>query len=157
MVLGNADSEKRDMSFKSWIYGTLITIVILFAFVQTVEAQNTQPHKIDTDPELLVLAPELLEKELAIMVLGGIDYYVQECTTLTSRGVIYRNKIITYHEISEDFLPINPTYIKGALAVSGYDCYKMYELIESLEQGVIEEPEQPVDKETIISEDLLTS
>ena len=143
------------MSFRHLIYAICITALILFAFVKSVEAQ---PHNVvDTDPELLVLAPELLEKELAIMVLGGIDYYVQECTTLTSRGVIYRNKIITYHEISEDFLPINPTYIKGALAVSGYDCYEMYELIESLEQGVIEEPQQPVDKETIISEDLLTS
>ena len=88
---------------------------------------------------MLVLATELLEKEMAIMVLGGIDYYVQECTPLTSRGVIYRNKIINLHELNTDLLPISPTYIKGALAVSGYDCHEMYELIESLEQGVIEE------------------
>ena len=81
---------------------------------------------------------------MAIMVLGGIDYYVQECTPLTSRGVIYRNKIISYHEINEEFLPINPTYIKGALAVSGYDCHEMYELIELLEDGVVEEPEHPL-------------
>lgn len=139
------------MSFKSWIYGTLITIVILFAFVQTVEAQNTQPHKIDTDPELLVLATELEDKELSVMVLGGIDYYVQECTPLTSRGVIYRNKIISYHEINEAILPINPTYIKGALAVSGYDCHQMYELIELLEVGVVEQPTHPIDKQQTIS------
>ena len=147
------------MLSKNIIFATLITAFVIFLYIKTVEAHDTVQHHdvIDTDPELLILAEELHDKELAIMVLGGIDYYVQECTTLTSRGVIYRNKIITYHEISEDFLPINPTYIKGALAVSGYDCHEMYELIESLEQGVIEEPEQPVDKESIISEDLLTS
>ena len=139
------------MSFKNWIYGILITIAILFAFVKSVEAHDSQPHNVDTDPELLVLATELEDKELAIMVLGGIDYYVQECTQLTSRGVIYRNKIITYHDISEDFLAINPTYIKGALSVSGYDCHEMYDLIQSLEQDVVEEPEQPVDKEESIS------
>jgi hypothetical protein len=44
-------------------------------------------------------------------------------------------------------LPINPTYIKGALAVSGYDCYEMFELISALATGVVEEPELPVDKE----------
>ena len=130
-MLGNVDLEKEVMSFKYLTYATLITAVIIFAFVKSVEAQ---PHQvIDTDPELLVLASELEDKEMSVMVLGGIDYYVQECTSLTSRGVIYRNKIITYHKINEALLPINPTYIKGALAVSGYDCYEMYELIESLE------------------------
>ena len=77
------------MSFKYLTYATLITAVIIFAFVKSVEAQ---PHQvIDTDPELLVLASELEDKEMSVMVLGGIDYYVQECTSLTSRGVIYRN------------------------------------------------------------------
>lgn len=150
MVRGNVGSEKRDMSFKNWIYGILITVVILFTFVQTVEAHNSQPHKIDTDPELLVLATELEDKELSVMVLGGIDYYVQECTPLTSRGIIYRSKIITYHDINETMLPINPTYIKGALAVSGYDCHEMFELISALETDIVKEPEIPVDKEESI-------
>jgi hypothetical protein len=44
-------------------------------------------------------------------------------------------------------LPINPTYIKGALAVSGYDCYEMFELISALETDVVVEPGLPVDKE----------
>ena len=139
------------MSFKYLTYATLITAVIIFAFVKSVEAHNSQPHDIDTDPEMLVLATELEDKEMAVMVLGGVDYYAQECTSLTSRGVIYRNKIITYHEINEALLPINPTYIKGALAVSGYDCYEMYELITLLEKDVVEEPETPVDKEETIA------
>ena len=148
-MLGNADLEKEVMSFKYLTYATLITAVIIFAFVKSVEAQ---PHQvIDTDPEMLVLATELEDKEMAVMVLGGVDYYAQECTSLTSRGVIYRNKIITYHEINEALLPINPTYIKGALAVSGYDCYEMYELITLLEKDVVEEPETPVDKEETIA------
>ena len=147
MVLGNVDLEKEVMSFKYLTYATLITAVIIFAFVKSVEAHNSQPHDIDTDPELLVLATELEDKELSVMALGGIDYYVQECTPLTSRGIIYRNKIITYHDINEAMLPINPTYIKGALAVSGYDCYEMFELISALATGVVEEPELPVDKE----------
>lgn len=150
-MLGNADLEKEVMSFKYLTYATLITAVIIFAFVKSVEAHNSQPHDIDTDPEMLVLATELEDKEMAVMVLGGVDYYTQECTSLTSRGVIYRNKIITYHEINEALLPINPTYIKGALAVSGYDCYEMYELITLLEKDVVEEPETPVDKEETIA------
>lgn len=149
MVLGNVDLEKEVMSFKYLTYATLITAVIIFAFVRSVEAQSHQV--IDTDPELLVLASELEDKEMSVMVLGGIDYYVQECTSLTSRGVIYRNKIITYHKINEALLPINPTYIKGALAVSGYDCYEMYELITLLEKDVVEEPKTPVDKEETIA------
>ena len=146
---------------KNVIYAVLITSIFIFIFVKTVEAQDAAEnihgvHSIINAPQI-VLDDSLKDKELAVMVLGGIDYYVQECTPLTSRGVIYRNKIINLHKLNAGLLPINPTYIKGALAVSGYDCYEMYELIESLEQGVIEEPEQPVDKETIISEDLLTS
>ena len=137
------------MSFRHLIYAICITALILFAFVKSVEAK---PHNVvDTDPELLVLATELEDKELSVMVLGGIDYYVQECTPLTSRGVIYRNKIISYHEINEAILPINPTYIKGALAVSGYDCHQMYELIELLEVGVVEQPTHPIDKQQTIS------
>ena len=146
---GNAGSEKKAMSFRHLIYAICITALILFAFVKSVEAQ---PHDVvDTDPELLVLATELEDKELAIMVLGGIDYYVQECTPLTSRGIIYRNKIITYHKINESLLQIHPTYIKGALAVSGYDCYEMFELISVLETDVVEEPTTPVDKEETIA------
>tara|TARA_B110000858_G_scaffold111479_1_gene127605 strand:- start:674 stop:1087 length:414 start_codon:yes stop_codon:yes gene_type:complete len=137
------------MSFKNLIYAIVITSVIIFAFIKSVEAQ---PHDVvDTDPEILVLAVELEDKEMSILVLGGIDYYVQECTPLTSRGVIYRNKIITYHDINEVLLPINPTYIKGAIAVSGYDCYEMYALIELLESDVVEHPEHPVDKQQTIS------
>lgn len=135
------------MSFRYLIYAIVITSVILFAFVKSVEADTT----VDTDPELLELAIELEDREMAVMVLGGIDYYVQECTSLTSRGVIYRNKIITYHKINETLLSINPTYIKGALAVTGYDCYEMYELINSLEQNVVEQPEHPIDKQQVIS------
>jgi hypothetical protein len=148
-VHGNEDLEKKVMSFKNLIYAICITAVILFAFVKSVEAQ---PHNVvDTDPELLVIASELEDKEMAIMVLGGIDYYVQECTPLTSRGVIYKAKIITYHDINKTLLPINPTYIKGALAVSGYDCYEMFKLIEQLEVEVVEEPTHPIDKQQSIS------
>ena len=146
------------MLSKNIIFATLITAFIIFLYIKTVEADNGPGsiHNI-TDPSIIVLAEELHDKEMAIMVLGGIDYYVQECTSLTSRGVIYRDKVIAHHDIAEDFLPINPTYIKGALAVSGFNCYEMYELIQSLEEGVVEEPEQPVDKESNISEDLFTS
>lgn len=146
------------MLFKNIIFATFITAFIIFLYIKTVEA-NDGPSSIHniTNPQIIVLAEELHDKELAIMVLGGIDYYVQECTSLTSRGTIYRNKIITSHNLNEVLLPINPTYIKGALSVSGYDCHEMYDLIQSLEQGVVEEPEQPVDKESNISEDLLTS
>ena len=138
------------MSFKNLIYATVITFVIIFVFIKSVEAQ---PHDVvDTDPKLLELATELEDKDMAVMVLGGIDYYVQECTALTTRGVIYRNKILTYHDINESLLPINPLYIKGSIAVSGYDCYEMYELIISFESGVIEQPEHPVDKQQTITE-----
>ena len=138
------------MSFKNLIYATVITFVIIFVFIKSVEAQ---PHDVvDTDPKLLTLATELEDKDMAVMVLGGIDYYVQECTALTTRGIIYRNKIITYHEINEALLPINPLYIKGSIAVAGYDCYEMYELITSFESGVVEQPEHPVDKQQTITE-----
>ena len=146
------------MLSKNIIFATLITAFIIFLYIKTVEAHNgpSSIHNI-TNPQIIVLAEELHDKEMAIMVLGGIDYYVQECTSLTSRGTIYRNKIITSHNLNEVLLPINPTYIKGAISVTGYDCHEMYDLIQSLEQGVVEEPAQPVDKKSNISEDLLTS
>jgi len=131
-------------SAKYYLIATVITLVIIFGFIKSVEAESIH----DTTPvDEIVLATELLDKEMAILVLGGIDYYVQECTPLTPRGIIYRNKIITYHDINETMLPINPTYIKGALAVSGYDCYEMFELISALETDVVVEPGLPVDKE----------
>ena len=80
------------------------------------------------------------------MVLGGIDYYVENCTPLTSQGVSYRNKVISYHDILEAVLPINPTYIKGALSVSGYNFYEMYELITTLDESnsnLVVEPGTP--------------
>ena len=136
---------------KNVIYAVLITSIFIFIFVKTVEAQDAAEniygvHSIINAPQI-VLDDSLEDKELAVMVLGGIDYYVQECTPLTSRGVIYRNKIINLHKLNAGLLPINPTYIKGALAVSGYDCYEMYVLIQSLAKDVVKEPEQPVDKE----------
>ena len=138
------------MLSKNIIFATLITAFVIFLYIKTVEAEPFDIIHNTTGTEI-TLSSELLDRDLAIMVLGGIDYYVQECTSLTSRGVIYRDKVIAHHDIAEDFLPINPTYIKGALAVSGFNCYEMYELIQSLEEGVVEEPEQPVDKEEKIS------
>ena len=105
-------------------------------FVKSVEAEGIHDN---TTVEEILLADELLDKEMAIMVLGGIDYYVQECSPLTPRGVLYRNEIISYHELKEDFLPISPTYIKGALAVSGYNCQEMYELVVQLDDSNLAE------------------
>ena len=103
---------------KNVIYAVLITSIFIFIFVKTVEAQDAAEniygvHSIINAPQI-VLDDSLKDKELAVMVLGGIDYYVQECTPLTSRGVIYRNKIINLHKLNAGLLPINPTYIKGA-------------------------------------------
>lgn len=137
-------------SFKYYLIATLITIAIIFIFIKSVEAESIH----DTTPvDEIVLASELLDKELAILVLGGIDYFVQECTPLTERGEKYRDKIIKHHEISEGLLGVNPTYIKGAIAVSGYGCYEMYELIIQIEDSnLVEQPDKPVDKKESISE-----
>jgi hypothetical protein len=121
---------------KNIIYAVLITSIFVFIFVKSVEAEGIHDN---TPVEEILLADELLDKEMAIMVLGGIDYYVQECSQLTPRGVLYRNEIISYHEMKEDFLPISPTYIKGALAVSGYNCQEMYELIVQLDDSNLAE------------------
>ncbi len=127
---------KKDL--KSLLYAVLITLAFIFVFVKSVEAEGIHDN---TTVEEILLADELLDKEMAIMVLGGIDYYVQECSPLTPRGVLYRNEIISYHELKEDFLPISPTYIKGALAVSGYNCQEMYELLILLDDtNLAEEP-----------------
>jgi hypothetical protein len=129
---------KKDL--KSLLYAVLITLafIFVFVFVKSVEAEGIHDN---TTVEEILLADELLDKEMAIMVLGGIDYYVQECSPLTPRGVLYRNEIISYHELKEDFLPISPTYIKGALAVSGYNCQEMYELVVQLDDSnLAEEP-----------------
>jgi|TARA_R110000803_G_scaffold186406_1_gene248791 hypothetical protein len=127
---------KKDL--KSLLYAVLITLAFIFVFVKSVEAEGIHDN---TTVEEILLADELLDKEMAIMVLGGIDYYVQECSPLTPRGVLYRNEIISYHELKEDFLPISPTYIKGALAVSGYNCQEMYELVVQLDDSnLAEEP-----------------
>ena len=125
---------KKDL--KSLLYAVLITLAFIFVFVKSVEAEGIHDN---TTVEEILLADELLDKEMAIMVLGGIDYYVQECSPLTPRGVLYRNEIISYHEMKEDFLPISPTYIKGALAVSGYNCQEMYELIVQLDDSNLAE------------------
>ena len=127
---------KKDL--KSLLYAVLITLAFIFVFVKSVEAEGIHDN---TAVEKILLADELIDKEMAVMVLGGIDYYVQECSTLTPRGVLYRNEIISYHELKEDFLPISPTYIKGALAVSGYNCQEMYELVVQLDDSnLAEEP-----------------
>ena len=133
------------MLSKNIIFATLITAFIIVLYIKTVEAEPTSIIH-DTSPSEITLSNELLDKDLAIMVLGGIDYYVENCTELTSTGVSYRNKVITYHKISEIVLPINPTYIKGALAVSGYNCYEMYELITTLDESnsnLVVEPGTP--------------
>jgi hypothetical protein len=114
-------------------------------YIKTVEADPIGVIH-DTTSSEITLSSELLDRDLAIMVLGGIDYYVENCTALTSTGVSYRNKVISYHEILEAVLPINPTYIKGALSVSGYNCYEMYELITTLDEShadLVVEPEVP--------------
>ena len=121
---------------KNLLIATLITLAFIFFYVRSVEAEGIHDN---TTVEEILLADELVDKEMAVMVLGGIDYYVQECSTLTPRGVLYRNEIISYHEMKEDFLPISPTYIKGALAVSGYNCQEMYELIVQLDDSNLAE------------------
>ncbi len=137
-------------SFKYYLIATLITLVIIFSFIKSVEAESIH----DTTPvDEIVLANELLDKEMAILVLGGIDYFVQECTPLTERGEKYRDKLIEYHNISEGLLGVNPNYIKGALSVTGYNCHEMYELITQIDNSnIVKEPEQPVDKKESISE-----
>ena len=139
-------------SAKYYLIATVITLVIIFGFIKSVESEEISVH--DTTPvDEIVIATELLDKDLAIMVLGGIDYYVQECTPLTERGEKYRDKLIEYHNISEGLLGVNPTYIKGALSVTGYNCHEMYELITQIDDSnIVEEPEQLVDKEETISE-----
>jgi hypothetical protein len=133
------------MLSKNIIFATLITAFFILLYIKTVEAEPTSIIH-DTTSTEITLSTELLDKDLAIMVLGGIDYYVENCTPLTSSGVSYRDKIITYHGILEAILPINPTYIKGALSVSGYNCYEMYELIITLDDSnvnLVEEPGTP--------------
>tara|TARA_B100000809_G_scaffold164671_1_gene162038 strand:- start:146 stop:568 length:423 start_codon:yes stop_codon:yes gene_type:complete len=133
------------MLSKNVIFATLVTALIIFVYIKTVEAEPTSVIH-DTTSTEIILSSELLDKDLAIMVLGGIDYYVENCTELTSQGVSYRNKVISYHDILEAVLPINPTYIKGALSVSGYNCYEMYELITTLDESnsnLVVEPGTP--------------
>ena len=133
------------MLFKNIIFATFITAFIIVLYIRTVEAEPTSIIH-DTTSTEITLSNELLDKDLAIMVLGGIDYYVENCTALTSTGVSYRNKVISYHGILEAILPINPTYIKGALSVSGYNCYEMYELITTLDESnsnLVVEPGTP--------------
>jgi hypothetical protein len=133
------------MLSKNVIFATLITAFFIFLYIKTVEADPIGVIH-DTTSSEITLSSELLDRDLAIMVLGGIDYYVENCTALTSTGVSYRNKVISYHEILEAVLPINPTYIKGALSVSGYNCYEMYELITTLDEShadLVVEPEVP--------------
>tara|TARA_B110000263_G_scaffold207386_1_gene188725 strand:+ start:8 stop:412 length:405 start_codon:yes stop_codon:yes gene_type:complete len=126
-VHGNADLEKKVMLFKNIIFATLITVVIIFTYIKSVEAK-IQPE--------FDLPNELLDKTMAVLVLGGIDYYVDNCTELTPLGIEYRNEIISYHDINADLLPINPGYIKGALSVSVYDCQEMFELVNALDVNV---------------------
>jgi len=130
---------------KNLLYAVLITLAFIYFYVTSVEAEPTSIIH-DTASTEITLSNELLDKDLAIMVLGGIDYYVENCTPLTSQGVSYRNKVISYHDILEAVLPINPTYIKGALSVSGYNCYEMYELITTLDESnsnLVVEPGTP--------------
>jgi len=126
-VHGNVESEKKEMLFRNVIIATLITALIIFVYIKTVEAK-IQPE--------INLPNELLNKQMAVLVLGGIDYYVENCTELTPLGVEYRNYLISYHDINSDLLPINPGYIKGALSVSVYDCDEMYELVNALDVNV---------------------
>ena len=133
------------MLYKNIIFATLITAFVIFLYIKTVEAEPLDIIS-DMSSTEVTLSNELLDRDLAIMVLGGIDYYVENCTPLTQEGVDYKNKIISYHEILEAVLPINPTYIKGALSVSGYNCYEMYELITTLDEShadLVVEPEVP--------------
>jgi hypothetical protein len=118
---------------KNVIYAVLITSIFIFIFVKSVEAS---PHEIPIS-DVITLPDELLDKAMAVMVLGGIDYYVDKCTELTPRGIEYRDTIISYHEINAELLPINPGYIKGALSVSIYNCDEMYELVTTLEDSEI--------------------
>ena len=139
------------MLSKNIIFATLITAFVIFLYIKTVEAEPLDIIS-DMSSTEVTLSNELLDRDLAIMVLGGIDYYVENCTPLTQEGVDYKNKIISYHEILEAVLPINPIYIKGALSVSGYNCYEMYELITTLDEShadLVEEPGTPTKYNTI--------
>ena len=122
------------MLFKNITVATLVTAFIIFVYVKTVEASPMHDKVV---PVEIVLSNELLDKAMAVMVLGGIDYYVDKCTELTPRGIEYRDTIISYHEINAELLPINPGYIKGALSVSIYNCDEMYELVTTLEDSEI--------------------
>ena len=133
------------MLSKNIIFATLITAFVIFLYIKTVEADTSVLIHPDVSDEI-TLSDELLDKDLAIMVLGGIDYYVENCTSLTEEGVEYREKIISHHELNVTLLPINPTYIKGAIAVTGFSCYEMYELILTIDEShsnLVIEPQTP--------------
>ena len=133
------------MLSKNIIFATLITAFVIFLYIKTVEADTSVLIHPDVSDEI-TLSDELLDKDLAIMVLGGIDYYVENCTSLTEEGVEYREKIISHHELNAGLLPINPTYIKGAIAVTGFSCYEMYELILTIDEShsnLVIEPQIP--------------
>ena len=86
-------------------------------------------------PSEFTLAPELLDKNIAIFVLGGIDYYVKNCAELTPLGVEYRNYIISYHNINAVLLPITSLYIEGAFAISIFTCNEMYKMVTTLDSN----------------------
>jgi hypothetical protein len=86
-------------------------------------------------PSEFTLTHELLDKNTAIFVLGGIDYYVENCTELTPLGVEYRNYIISYHDINVGLLSITPLYIEGAFAISMFTCNEMYEMVTTLDSN----------------------
>ena len=86
-------------------------------------------------PSEFTLAPELLDKNIAIFVLGGIDYYVKKCAELTPLGVEYRNYIISYHNINVVLLPITKLYMEGAFAISIFTCNEMYKMVTTLDSN----------------------
>ena len=113
------------------------SLALLVLFLSIVPVIEASPMHDQVVPVEITLSNELLDKGMAVMVLGGIDYYVDKCTALTPHGVNYRDKIISYHEINTELLPINPGYIKGALSVSIYNCDEIYELVTTLEDSEI--------------------
>jgi len=113
-----AEVEWTDFSPKPEVVEPIVVEEVTTEVAEVIEEEN-----IDDGDRYEKYRTHFEDKELVLMVLGGVEWWNKNCGKLSGTGEYFMNRAIDYHEITDEQLIGSMTFQTGHFAAALYnDC-----------------------------------
>ena len=140
--MNTTETQTTEVVDKSWS-DPIVTIIPLDmtplpdkGIIPLDEEMNSETEVVEE--EEVIIGPKIFDEELefrnmAVQVLGGLNFYTSNCGQLTELGNVYKSQIMETFNLDKDLMTLDQYYIDGMYAASTYEtCDALYEVIDSI-------------------------